>query len=85
MSSLQDLIAQREALDKQIAETRKQEIADAVGRELAPRGLLLMGLDVIGGYLTEINVTSPTGFQEITRQANIDVAARFIDAVLNTR
>lgn len=64
---------------------REQEIADVVGRELAPRGLVLMGLDVIGGYLTEINVTSPTGFQEISRQANIDVAARFIDAVLNTR
>ena len=63
---------------------REREIAHAVGQQLAPRGLLLIGLDVIGGYLTEINVTSPTGFQEISQQAHIDVAARFIDAVLET-
>ena len=63
---------------------RERDIADAVGQQLAPRGLLLIGLDVIGGFLTEINVTSPTGFQEISQQANIDVAARFIDAVLAT-
>lgn len=60
---------------------RDREIALTVGEKLAPRGLLLIGLDVIGDYLTEINVTSPTGFQEITQQTGIDVAARFIDAV----
>ncbi len=57
-------------------------IAKAVGQQLAPRGLHLIGLDIIGSCLTEINVTSPTGFQEITNQAGIDVAAIFIDAVM---
>ncbi|HNB46408.1 MAG TPA: glutathione synthase, partial [Burkholderiaceae bacterium] len=44
-------------------------------------GLLLVGLDVIGSCLTEINVTSPTCFQEITDQTGCDVAALFIDAL----
>jgi len=48
---------------------------------LAERGLLLIGLDVIGENLTEINVTSPTCFQEIFDQAGCDVAALFIDAL----
>ncbi len=48
---------------------------------LAARGLLLVGLDVIGDSLTEINVTSPTCFQEIAQQAGFDVAARFLDAL----
>src|SRR2546430_2215922 len=47
---------------------RDSEIANALGPELARAGLLLVGLDVIGDYLTEINVTSPTCFQEITEQ-----------------
>jgi len=59
-----------------------REIALAVGGKLAPRGLQLIGLDIIGDRLTEINVTSPTGFQEITTQSGIDVAAIFIDAVM---
>ena len=42
---------------------------------------LLVGLDVIGDCLTEINVTSPTGFQEITQQTGFDVAAMFVDAL----
>ena len=45
------------------------------------RGLLLVGLDVIGDYLTEINVTSPTCFQEITEQTGFDVPAMFVDAL----
>ena len=45
------------------------------------RGLLLIGLDVIGDWLTEINVTSPTGFQEITQQTGFDVATMFVDAL----
>lgn len=61
---------------------RDREIALAVGSRLAGRGLLLMGLDVIGDSLTEINVTSPTGFQEISEQAGIDVAGLFMDAVM---
>ena len=60
---------------------RDREIAEALGPVLAARGLLLVGLDVIGDCLTEINVTSPTGFQEITDQTGFDVAARFVDAL----
>lgn len=60
---------------------RDREIAEALGPVLAARGLLLVGLDVIGDFLTEVNVTSPTCFQEITEQAGFDVAAMFIDAV----
>ena len=60
---------------------REREIAEALGPVLAERGLLLVGLDVIGDFLTEVNVTSPTCFQEIHDQAGFDVAAMFIDAV----
>ena len=60
---------------------RDREIAEALGPTLAARGLLLIGLDVIGDCLTEINVTSPTGFQEITQQAGVDVARLFVDAL----
>ncbi|MCC6610850.1 MAG: glutathione synthase [Burkholderiales bacterium] len=60
---------------------RDREIAVALGEVLAPRGLLLIGLDVIGDYLTEVNVTSPTCFREITDQTGFDVAAMFIDAL----
>ncbi|QDL53203.1 glutathione synthase [Rhodoferax aquaticus] len=56
-------------------------IAEALGPILAARGLLLVGLDVIGTHLTEINVTSPTCFQEITDQTGFDVAAMFLDAL----
>jgi glutathione synthase len=60
---------------------RDLEIAAAIGPVLARRGLLLIGLDVIGDCLTEINVTSPTGFQEITQQTGFDVAAMFVAAL----
>jgi glutathione synthase len=60
---------------------REREIAEAIGPKLAERGLLLVGLDVIGDFLTEVNVTSPTCFQEITDQTGFDVPAMFIDAV----
>ena len=58
-----------------------RRIAEAIGPVLAERGLLLIGIDVIGGSLTEINVTSPTCFQEITEQTGFDVPAMFIDAL----
>jgi glutathione synthase len=58
---------------------REREIAEALGPQLFERGLLLVGLDVIGNYLTEVNVTSPTCFQEITQQTGFNVAAMFID------
>ncbi|CDG85283.1 glutathione synthase [Janthinobacterium agaricidamnosum] len=60
---------------------RDLEIAESLGPILARRGLLLVGLDVIGDYLTEVNVTSPTCFQEIMQQTGFDVAAMFIDAL----
>jgi glutathione synthase len=61
---------------------RDLAIARAVGGRLAPRGLMLIGVDVIGDCLTEINVTSPTCFQEIMQQTGFDVAARFVDALM---
>jgi len=60
---------------------RDEEIAAALGPQLHARGLLLVGLDVIGDYLTEVNVTSPTCFREITAQSGFDVAAMFVDAL----
>ncbi len=56
-------------------------IARAIGQKLAPRGLLLIGLDIIGNSVTEINVTSPTCFQEIEQQTGCPVASLFIDAL----
>jgi glutathione synthase len=55
--------------------------ARAIGQVLAPRGLLLIGLDIIGTKVTEINVTSPTGFREILDQTGCDVPALYVDAV----
>jgi glutathione synthase len=60
---------------------RDREIAEAVGPALYEQGLLLVGLDVIGDYLTEVNVTSPTCFQEITEQTGFNVAAMMLDAL----
>ncbi len=60
---------------------RDLEIARTLAPILAQRGLLLVGCDVIGDYLTEVNVTSPTCFQEITKQTGFGVAACFIDAL----
>ena len=65
----------------QAISARDREIAAALGPVLAERGLLLVGLDVIGDCLTEVNVTSPTCFQEIYDQTGFDVAAMFIDAL----
>lgn len=56
-------------------------IARAIAPKLAERGLLLVGLDVIGDYVTEINVTSPTCFVEITEQTGFNVAARLVQAL----
>ncbi len=60
---------------------RDRAIASSLGPILAARGLLLVGLDVIGDSLTEINVTSPTCFQEISQQTGLDVAKVFVDAL----
>jgi glutathione synthase len=60
---------------------RDLDIAQSLGPILAARGLLLVGLDVIGDCLTEINVTSPTCFREITDQTGFKVASMFLDAL----
>jgi glutathione synthase len=60
---------------------RDREIAHTVGQALLPRGLRLLGIDVIGDHLTEINVTSPTCFVEITEQTGCNVAGIFMDAL----
>ena len=60
---------------------RQREIATALGPTLARRGLLLVGLDIIGDWLTEVNVTSPTCFREIQDQSGFDVAGSFVTAL----
>jgi len=60
---------------------RDREIVSFLGPELVKNGLMLVGLDVIGDYLTEINVTSPTGMQEIAKQTGFNVSAKMIDAI----
>ena len=60
---------------------RHREIAEALGSVLSKRGLLVVGLDVIGDYLTEVNVTSPTCFREIQDQTGFDVSGMFMDAL----
>ncbi|MDR7095335.1 glutathione synthase [Hydrogenophaga laconesensis] len=58
-----------------------RRVAEAIAPTLAARGLLLVGLDMIGDKVTEINVTSPTCFQEIQQQTGFDVPAMFVDAL----
>jgi glutathione synthase len=60
---------------------REREICAAIGPVLRERGLVFVGIDVIGDYLTEINVTSPTGIQEIDRFDGTNVAAKIWDAI----
>ena len=64
---------------------RDREIAEALGPALNDKGLMLVGLDVIGDYLTEINVTSPTCMQEIADQTGFNSAEMIIDALENVR
>ena len=60
---------------------REHEICRRIGPALKERGFVLVGIDVIGDYLTEINVTSPTGIREVKRFGGADIAALFWDAV----
>jgi glutathione synthase len=60
---------------------RDRQICETIGPELAARGLIFAGIDVIGDYLTEINVTSPTGIREIKRFGGADIAALIWDAI----
>ena len=61
---------------------RDREIAAALGPRLWAEGLIVVGLDVIGDYLTEVNVTSPTCFVEIAEQSGFDVGGMFADALI---
>ena len=60
---------------------RDQAICEAIGPTLKEQGLIFVGIDIIGDYLTEINVTSPTGIQEINRLENIHIEALIWDAI----
>jgi glutathione synthase len=60
---------------------RDREICAAIGPTLRERGLIFVGIDVIGEYLTEINVTSPTGIREVKRFGGADIAALVWDAI----
>jgi glutathione synthase len=61
--------------------SRDREICEAIGLALRERGLVFVGIDVIGSYLTEINVTSPTGIQEIDRFDNVTLESQIWDAI----
>ncbi len=60
---------------------REREIAEAIGPELARAGLLLVGLDIIGDYLTEVNVTSPTCVRELDRACGLNIAGDLFNAI----
>jgi glutathione synthase len=60
---------------------REHEICAAIGPALKARDMIFVGIDVIGGYLTEINVTSPTGIREIKRFGGPDIAVLIWDAM----
>jgi glutathione synthase len=60
---------------------REREICEAMGPELKKRGFIFVGIDVIGDYVTEINVTSPTGIREVKRFGGADIAALLWDAI----
>ncbi|WP_159712397.1 glutathione synthase [Geminicoccus flavidas] len=60
---------------------REHEICEAIGPALKQRGLIFVGIDVIGDYLTEINVTSPTGIQEIDRFDGVSIAGQIWDVI----
>ena len=66
---------------KTVISNKEMEICESIGPELIQRGLLLVGIDIIGNKLTEINVTSPTGFREIQKFSNINLAKKLIDSL----
>jgi glutathione synthase len=67
--------------EKAVLTERDKEICHAIGPALRERGLIFVGIDVIGGFMTEINVTSPTGIQEIDRFDGVNLSARIWDAI----
>ena len=60
---------------------RDRWLAAQIGPTLRERGMLFVGLDVIGGFVTEINVTSPTGIRELDQQFGLDIAGSLMDAI----
>ncbi len=64
---------------------RDRWLAGRIGPTLRERGMLFVGLDVIGGYVTEINVTSPTGIRELDREFRIDISGLVLDAIEHRR
>ena len=66
---------------KETLTKRDREICEIIGPALAERGLIFVGIDVIGDWLTEINVTSPTGIQEIARLDGVEIAPKIWDAI----
>jgi glutathione synthase len=62
---------------------RDRWLCAQIGPVMRERGMMFVGLDVIGGFVTEINVTSPTGIRELEKQFHVDIAGRLIDAVLS--
>jgi glutathione synthase len=67
--------------EKTVLTRREQEICEIIGPALRERGLIFVGIDVIGEYLTEINVTSPTGIQEINRFDGVALESGVWDAI----
>ena len=66
---------------KTVISNKEMEICESIGPELIQRGLLLVGIDIIGNKLTEINVTSPTGFREIQKFSNINLSKKLIESL----
>ena len=64
---------------KTVISNKEMEICESIGPELIQKGLILVGIDIIGNKLTEINVTSPTGFREIQKFSNINLAKKLIE------
>jgi glutathione synthase len=67
--------------EKTVLTTRERDICAAIGPSLKAKGLIFVGIDVIGDYLTEINVTSPTGIQEIDRFDGISIESKIWDVI----
>ena len=77
-----NIVAGADAIGQPLSE-RDQEICDRVGPVLRDAGVLFAGIDVIGDYLTEVNVTSPTGIRELDKQFDINIAGLMFDAIEN--
>tara|TARA_B100000683_G_scaffold69442_1_gene67917 strand:- start:352 stop:1284 length:933 start_codon:yes stop_codon:yes gene_type:complete len=67
---------------KTVISNEEMEICETIGPELIQRGLILVGIDIIGDKLTEINVTSPTGFREVLKYSDINLAEKLIDGLI---